>query len=90
MGCSAVQNPKEGQLSSSQHRGVGVVVAVNPSKPSVEINHQEMKDFMPAMQMEFYVKDKSLLDSIRPGDKVNFTIDVNSGIEVVSAIGKEQ
>jgi protein SCO1/2 len=84
--CATSPDPREDQQAASRHQGVGTVVAINPARPSVEINHQEIKGFMPAMQMEFYVKDKSALDSIKPGDQVNFTVEVNSGIEVVTAI----
>lgn len=86
--CATSPGPMEAQQAASQHLGVGTVVAINPARPSVEINHQEIKGFMPAMQMEFSVKDKSALDSIKPGDQVNFTVEINSGIEVVTAIQK--
>jgi Cu(I)/Ag(I) efflux system periplasmic protein CusF len=86
--CATSPGPKEAQQAVSQHQGVGTVIAINPDRPSVEINHQEIEGFMPAMQMEFYVKDKSALDSIKPGDQINFTVEINSGIEVVSAIQK--
>jgi Cu/Ag efflux protein CusF len=86
--CTTSPGAKEAQQAVSRHQGVGTVVAINPARPSVEINHQEIEGFMPAMQMEFYVKDKSALDSIKPGDQVNFTVEINSGIEVVTAIQK--
>ncbi len=54
--------------------GTGVVVTINRAEGWIEINHEEIKDLMPAMQMEFWVKDKSLLDQAAPGDRVNFTI----------------
>jgi Cu/Ag efflux protein CusF len=41
--------------------GTGVVADINRSEGWIEINHQEIKGLMPAMQMEFNVKDKSLL-----------------------------
>jgi Cu/Ag efflux protein CusF len=61
---------------------------LNPQRPSIEINHQEIKGYMPAMQMEFPVKDRSLLDSINTGDKVDFTLEVNQGIERIIVIHK--
>jgi Cu/Ag efflux protein CusF len=52
----------------------GVVALINKQEGWIEINHDEIKDLMPAMQMEFWVKDKSLLDNVKVGDRVDFTI----------------
>jgi len=52
----------------------GVVVLINRKEGWIEINHDEIKGLMPAMQMEFWVKDKSLFDNARAGDRVDFTI----------------
>jgi Cu/Ag efflux protein CusF len=41
--------------------GTGVVGTINRTEGWIEINHEEIKDLMPAMQMEFNVKDKTLL-----------------------------
>ena len=54
--------------------GTGVVVLINRNEGWIEINHEEIKDLMPAMQMEFNVKDKTLLDKVKTGDRVDFTI----------------
>ncbi len=54
--------------------GTGVVAEINRTEGWIEINHEEIKDLMPAMQMEFNVKDKSLLDKVSVGDRVDFTI----------------
>ena len=54
--------------------GTGVVGTINRNEGWIEINHEEIKDLMPAMQMEFNVKDKSLLDKVKSGDRVDFTI----------------
>ena len=40
----------------------------------MQINHEDIKDLMPAMNMPFEVKDKSLLDQIAPGDHVSFAL----------------
>ena len=52
----------------------GVVALINKKEGWIEINHDEIKDLMPAMQMEFLVKDKSLLDKVKVGDRVDFTV----------------
>jgi Cu/Ag efflux protein CusF len=52
----------------------GVVALINKKEGWIEINHDEIKDLMPAMQMEFWVKDRSLLDKVKAGDRVDFTV----------------
>ena len=54
--------------------GTGVVVTINREEAWIEINHEEIKGLMPAMQMEFNVKDKSLLDRAKVGQRVDFII----------------
>lgn len=51
-----------------------MVATINRSEGWIEINHEEIKGLMPAMQMEFNVKDKTLLDKVNVGDRVDFTI----------------
>jgi Cu/Ag efflux protein CusF len=78
------------QPETKYHHGVGVITKITPQDPSVGINHEEIKGLMPAMTMEFYVKDKSLIDSLQVGDKVDFTIEARQGTEVISEIKKRQ
>lgn len=67
----------------------GVVTRTNPKFPSIELNHEEIPGHMDAMTMEWYVKDVSLLNSIEPGDKVEFTLEVTEGSsEIITAIKK--
>jgi len=54
--------------------GTGVVTIVNRKEGWVEIDHEEVKDLMPAMQMEFWIRNPSLLDGVRVGDKVEFVV----------------
>jgi Cu/Ag efflux protein CusF len=72
------------------HHGVGVIKKINPQDLSIMIDHEEIKDYMAAMTMEYYVKDRSLLDSIQPGDKVDFTIEDKQGVVRISEIKKKQ
>jgi Copper binding periplasmic protein CusF len=69
--------------------GTGVVAAINLKEGWIEINHEEIKDLMPAMQMEFMVKDKSLLDKVRVGDRVDFTIVETKGGEYLTELKRK-
>ena len=61
-------------VMNKPYTGTGVVASINKKEAWIEINHEEIKGLMPAMQMEFNVKDKSLLDKVNVGDQVDFTI----------------
>ncbi len=75
--------PKNGD-----YPGRGKVTKINNELGSVEINHEEIKDVMTAMQMEFFVSDKALLKGLKVGDEVNFTLHYVHPQETIIAISK--
>ncbi len=83
-----LSGPDETSSNANIHRGVGVIQSVDRENASVQIDHEAMKDFMPAMDMPYQVKDKSLLDEIAPGDKVDFWIESAPSGSVVVKIHK--
>ena len=54
--------------------GTGTLLIVNRKEGWVEIEHEEIKDLMPAMQMEFWIRNPSLMNGVRVGDKVDFVV----------------
>ena len=70
--------------------GTGVVVHINRKEGWIEINHEDIKDLMPAMQMEFNVQDKSLLDRVAVGDRVDFTVIETPKGEYLTEISKKK
>lgn len=58
--------------------GEGTVVALAPQKQQIVLEHEEIKDFMEAMTMGYKINPLSLLDKVKPGDKVRFTIDTDA------------
>jgi Cu/Ag efflux protein CusF len=77
--------PKDGN-----YEGRGVVTKINNDLGSVEINHEDIKDMMPAMRMEFFVKDKSLLKGLAVSDKVDFVVEYKHPQEIIINIKKAQ
>jgi Cu/Ag efflux protein CusF len=75
-------------VETKTYQGVGVVKSLNPKQPSIEIDHEAIKDLMPAMQMSFYVKDKSLLQDLKPGDRIAFTLENGVGGLKITEIRK--
>jgi Cu(I)/Ag(I) efflux system periplasmic protein CusF len=76
-------------VATTSYEGEGKVIALKPKLPSIEIDHQEIKGLMPAMTMEFYVKDKSLLEGLKSGDQIAFSLDYGVGGLVITKITKK-
>jgi len=55
----------------------------------IEIDHDDIKGLMPAMQMQFRLKDKSLLDGIHGGDRIEFTVENGVGGLLVTDVRKK-
>jgi Cu/Ag efflux protein CusF len=56
--------------------GEGKVIATVPNASQIVVDHQEIKGFMEAMTMGYRVDPPSLLEGLKFGDKVRFTVDV--------------
>ncbi len=51
----------------------GEVRKIDKAQSKITLKHGEIKNLdMPGMTMVFVVKDKAVLDSLQPGDKVKF------------------
>lgn len=90
--CGGTPNVPLGPAAATQtttYQAVGVVKGLKPETPSIDIDHEEIKGLMPAMQMEFFVSDKSLLDGLTTGDKIDFTVEYAVGGLKVVAIKKK-
>lgn len=66
--------PSQEDAATRLYRGVGVIDSINEERTRVQIDHEDIKDLMPAMNMPFEVKDKALLDALAPGDHVEFAL----------------
>ena len=68
---------------TTTHKGVGVVKSINTADGVITFAHEPIKSLnWPAMTMGFKVKDKAMVDKIKPGDKVEFTF-VQAGKDYV-------
>lgn len=75
--------PRNGDYPSK-----GAITKIINELGSVELKHEEIKDVIPAMQMEFFVSDKSLLKGLRIGNDVNFTLRYNNGQETIVSLSR--
>jgi len=72
-------------------QGSGVVEAVDAELKQVVIDHDEIPGVMPAMSMSFDVGDPRLLETLAPGQKIAFTLELRErSLRVVAATVLEQ
>ena len=77
--------PKDGNYD-----GRGEITKINTEAGSIELKHEEIRDLMPPMQMEFFVKDKALLKGLAVGDRVDFVVEYKHPAEIITSIKKAQ
>lgn len=68
-------SPTEGGKSQTVV-GEGQVIATVPNASQLVVDHEEIKGFMEAMTMGYRIDPPALLEGLKPGDKIRFTIDV--------------
>src|SRR5712672_2316005 len=56
------------------YSGTGIVRFISRKEGWVEIEHGEIEGLMPAMIMEYWVRNPSILKGARVGDKVEFVV----------------
>jgi Cu/Ag efflux protein CusF len=56
--------------------GEGKVIATVPAANQVVVEHGEIKGFMESMTMGYRIEPSALLEGLKSGDQVRFTIDV--------------
>jgi len=66
------------------YQGVGTVEEVDKQNTRLQINHEAIEGYMPAMSMPYKVKNAALLDTVKQGDRVEFSIeDGSAGIFLI-------
>ena len=85
---SATPVPTSSTPKDGNYNGKGKVTKINTQLGSVELDHEEIAGLMPQMIMEFYVKDKALLNGLAVGDAVDFVIEYKHPGETITSIKK--
>jgi Cu(I)/Ag(I) efflux system protein CusF len=73
---------------TTTHHAVGTVKALDTKASTIEIDHGDIEGLMPAMQMEFSVKNAAVLNGISVGDRVEFEVTNGVGGMQVTDIKK--
>jgi len=66
----------------------GKVVAVDPGKGSVTLDHEDIPGLMKAMKMDFPVEDPKMLEGLKAGDQVQGRLNVESGQYTITHLEK--
>ena len=66
----------QGEGAGQRVMGEGKVVATVPDANQLVVEHGEIKGFMEAMTMGYRIDPPSLMEGLKFGDKIRFTIDV--------------
>jgi Cu/Ag efflux protein CusF len=77
-------------VQTTAYHARGVVKRIDPQRPSIELDHEEIPGLMPAMTMEFYVDNAGLLNGLKPGDRIDFTIENSVGGLKITGITKRE
>lgn len=65
----------------------GEITRWDPRTLRLTLKHGEIKNLeMPPMTMVFGVRDKALLDRVKPGDKVRFSVEKSGARYVITAL----
>lgn len=92
VGCGGQTGSPDPPASPGAPAGVyeirGTVVSVDTARRILEINHEAIPGFMPAMTMPYEVAEPSLLQGLAAGDRVRGTLRVDSRGYVITALEK--
>lgn len=87
---SETPQPTASVPKNGNYNGKGVVTKIDLKLVSVGLDHEKIEGLMPAMSMEFFVKEKSELEKLKVGDKVEFVVEYKDGQETIISIKKAQ
>ena len=73
---------------NGDYQGRGKITRIDVKGGSVELDHEAIAGAVPAMKKEYFVSDKTMLNGLKLGDEVNFTLRYNNGQEIIEAISK--
>ena len=92
VGCGGQMGSPDRAATPAASEGVydirGSVVAVDVGRLLLEIDHEAIPGFMPAMTMPYEVADASLLRGLAPGDRVRGTLRVDRRGYIITALAE--
>lgn len=77
-----------GNTKLKNYNGRGTVKKIDVENSSIVIDHEDIGDYMIAMEMPFPVVNKKILDGLKVGDRVTFVLETGVGVERIIKIEK--
>src|SRR5688572_10118385 len=81
-------DPPAAAAATTNHEIRGTVVAVDVARLLLEIDHEAIPGFMPAMTMPYEVAEAGLLQGLSAGDRVRGTLRVDGRGYVITSLAK--
>jgi Cu/Ag efflux protein CusF len=75
-------------LAAGEYEIKGKIVAVDPGKPAVTLDHEDIPGLMIGMEMEFGVTDPKLVEGLKPGDPVQGRLKKSDSGYVITQLEK--
>jgi Cu/Ag efflux protein CusF len=91
VGCQANQSSSTVATNTVEkqiYKAVGIIKKTDAETDKITIDHEDIKGYMSAMEMDFSVNDKSLIESSKIGDKVDFEIERTGEKLVITKLSK--
>ena len=76
------------KLETQTYKSVGVIKAMDVANDKITIDHEDIPGYMPPIEMNESVSDKSLLSGLKRGDKVEFEIERTGSKLLVTKLTK--
>ena len=70
------------------YNGIGAIKSIDREKAKLTIDHEDIKGYMSAMEMDFLVRDVTLLEKLGVGDKVEFQLERTGEKVVITKMSK--
>jgi Cu/Ag efflux protein CusF len=90
--CAGYQNTADtkpaGEATDKEYDIKAKVVAIDPDRKNVTVDHEEIPGLMKAMQMKYAVADPKVLDGITVGDQVAGRLKARSGSYTITHLEK--
>ncbi len=71
------------------YTATGIVKGVDIADSSIIIDHEDIGDYMVAMEMPFPVVNKDSLKNLKTGDQIEFVLETGIGVERIIKIRKK-
>jgi mono/diheme cytochrome c family protein len=70
------------------YKSVGVVKAIDADAVKITIAHEDIPGYMPSMETPFGVGDARMIETVKPGDKVEFDLERSASNVVITKLNK--